>query len=433
MTYSGSRGIGVAGWLRQHSGAALGLLHSAGWVVADQAFVSATNFLGMVIAARTLTTGDFGAYVLAYTGIWALNGIQSSLITQPHSVLASHTDTAAYRRYTSASALMQVGLSGILGLPLLIAGLLAQATGAGPSLLAAGAAVIAWQAQEFLRRVLFFEGRRSGVFALDVISFGGQLAVIIALASTGRFSVTSGLLAAAATSGVAAIVGVVLLRSTLFHSPMLGAIGRNVAHGRWLLGAEVGAFISSSSYPFLLAATTGAEAVAVYSAAMLLLNPLNIIWFAVGTALPIQLSRARQRLGERASRRELGQAYRLSVPIVGLYCLAAALLGGSVLGLVFGPAYADFGWVVAIAAAIRVLGYHSHLLSVGLRVHHQTRSIFTGYVIAMPFSLIVGTMLTVAYGIAGALAALFVAHLIWTIVWARAYGPDDADQPETSS
>ena len=59
-----------------------------------------------------LTTADFGTYALAYTAMWALNGSQSSLpITQPHSVLASHTDATAYRRYTSAIGLMQVALS----------------------------------------------------------------------------------------------------------------------------------------------------------------------------------------------------------------------------------------------------------------------------------------------------------------------------------
>ena len=52
-----------------------------GWVVGDQALISATNFLGMVVAARALSTTEFGIYALAYTGLWAMNGVQSSLIT----------------------------------------------------------------------------------------------------------------------------------------------------------------------------------------------------------------------------------------------------------------------------------------------------------------------------------------------------------------
>lgn len=392
-----------------------------GWVVGDQALISASNFLGMVVAARALSTTDFGIYALAYTGLWALNGIQSSLITQPHSVLASHTDLAAYRRFTSATALMQIALSAALGVPILVAGLVALGAGLGPVLLVVGFALLGWQAQEFVRRVLYFEGRALGVVVVDGISFGGQLIAVIGLASIGQLSVASGLLVAGLTSTVAACLGVVFLRTTLFHRPMAGAVSMNLAHGRWLLGAEVGAFISMGSYPFLLTATAGPESVAVYAAAMLILNPLNVIWFAAGTALPIQLSRARAVHGDRAARGELRRVYLLSAPVVGGFCLAAAILAGPILLLLYGDAYAGFGWVVAVASVFRFIGFHSHLLSIGLRARDQTRSIFVGYALAVPFSLTVGTILTVLFGIAGALVAMIVAQVIWTAIWFRAY------------
>ena len=402
-------------------GTAARFVRGAGWVVGDQAVVSASNFLGMVVAARVLSTTDFGTYALAYTGMWALNGLQSSLITQPHSVLASHRDPVAYRRYTSATGLMQIALTAALGLPIMAAGLVALIAGGGPVLLMVGFALVAWQAQEFLRRVLYFEGRLAAVVALDVISFGGQLVALVGLASVSQLTVTTGLLAAALTSAPAALLGLVLLRETLFHRPLPGAVGENVAHGRWLLGAELGSFICMNSYPFLLAATTGPHAVAIYAAAMLVLNPLNVIWFAAATALPIQLSRSRAKRGDQAARRELGSVYAVSMPVVAVYCLVAAVLAGPILTFLFGGAYAGYGWVVAAAAGIRLLGFHSHLLSLGLRVHQQTRWIFLGYGAAVPFSLVFGTILTIQFGIAGALLAMFGSHAIWTGIWARAY------------
>ena len=167
-------------------------VRSAGWVVFDQALISASNFFGMVVAARVLTTADFGTYALAYTAMWALNGLQSSLITQPHSVLASHTDLHAYRRFTSATGLMQLALCFALGIPFLLAGVVAMVAGAGPALIALGFALVTWQAQEFLRRVLYFESRLKAVVVLDVISYGGQLGAIVALAAAGSFTVASG-------------------------------------------------------------------------------------------------------------------------------------------------------------------------------------------------------------------------------------------------
>ena len=211
----------------------------------------------MVVAARVLTTADFATYALAYTAMWALNGLQSSLITQPHSVLASHTDLHAYRRFTSATALMQLALCFALGIPFLLAGVVAMVAGAGPALIALGFALVTWQAQEFLRRVLYFEGRLKAVVVLDVISYGGQLGAIVALAAAGSFTVASGLAVAGLTAAAARCSALILLRNTLFHSPLRGAVGQNVAHGRWLLGAELGFFLCTSAYPFLLAATAG--------------------------------------------------------------------------------------------------------------------------------------------------------------------------------
>ena len=408
-------------------GSAVRFVRGASWVVGDQALISATNFLGMVIAARVLSTTDFGTYALAYTGMWALNSVQSSLVTQPHSVLASHTDSNAYRAYTSAIALMQAALTAAVGLPILAVGIVALILGLGPVLVIVGFAVVAWQAQEFLRRVLYFEGRLAAVVALDAISFGGQLAVIVALAALGHLTVATALLAAALTSTLGALLGLVLVRTTVSHRPMPGAISQNLAHGRWLLGAEVGSFICMSGYPFVLAAAMGSHEVAIYAAASLILNPLNVIWFAAGTALPIRLSRARAAEGELAARGELRRVFAASMPLVGAYCLVVAVFGGPILSIIFGPAYAPYGWVAAGAAAIRAFGFISHLLSIGLRALERTRSIFIGYAAAIPFSLVVGTILTVRFGIAGALAAIFGSHVIWTAIWARAYFQRDED------
>jgi O-antigen/teichoic acid export membrane protein len=393
----------------------------AGWVVGDQVLVSGSNFLGMVIAARVLATSDFGTYALAYSAIWALSSLQTALITQPHAVLAADRDAVAYRRYTTATGRMQALMTTALGVPIVAAGVLAIVLGAGPVLAAIGLALIGWQAQEFMRRVLFFEGRLRAVFGLDVVSFGGQLAAIAALALADQLTVASALAAAALTSIASALIGLRLLRSTLSADPLPGARAENIAHGRWLLGAEIGAFICLNSYPFILALTTGADAVAIYAAAMLILNPLNVIWFAVGSVLPIRLSRARAESGDAAARRELRHAYLGSMPVVAAYCLVAVVLAGPILMFLYGDTYAAYGWVVAGAAVIRFVGYHSHLLAIGLRAWHRTRPIFEGYVVAAPFSIVAGLILTSAYGIAGALVAMFASHLIWTAVWARAY------------
>ena len=95
---------------------------SASWPFADQALISAANFLGMVIAARTFTTADFGLYALAYSLMWAFNTVQNSLITQPFGVLAAGRDLDGYRRYASGTGVMQIVLVAVITVPVLVVG-----------------------------------------------------------------------------------------------------------------------------------------------------------------------------------------------------------------------------------------------------------------------------------------------------------------------
>jgi O-antigen/teichoic acid export membrane protein len=414
---------------------------AAGWVIGDQALISLSNFIGMVVIARGLPPAAFGVYVLAYTALTVVNNVQSALITQPHSVIAADKGDD-YRRYTTSTLVSQLALAGAVAGPLLIAGAVGVGPGGDGSLLIGlGAAVATWQSQEFVRRVLYFEGRLMAVFANDAISYGGQLILFGVLAATSALTSTSALLALALTSAAGALVGTHQLRRTFVGRPTVADVRENLGYGKWLLGGEMGAVIGMVMYPYLLAITKGPESAAALAACMLILNPLNVLWFAVGTAFPIRLARTRVARGEMAAERELWRLYRFTIPVVAGYCLAASVVAELLLGLLYGGRYAGFGWVVAVGAIFRVIAYHAHLLSVGLRARRLTRPIFEGYAIGAPFSLLAGPILTAAFGIIGALGAMIGAALIWTAVWWRAYragaggsGPDvPAATPQATS
>ena len=402
-------------------GLILRFVRTASWPVGDQALISATNFFGVIVVTRALSLEDLGVFSLAYAAMWAVNTIQGSLITQPFGVLAARRDVTEYRRYTSATGLMQVALMLVIGVPVMVVGALLPDPGAGSILIVVGFTIIAWQSQEFLRRILYVEGRMPEVVGIDIISYGGQFAVIVGLSVTGQLTVVSALAAAGVTSLVSAVVGLVLVRHTLFHWPLRAALAQNLAQGKWLLGADLGAFICLNSYPFVLGASHGTQAAAIYYGTQLFLNPLNVIWFASTTVVPIRLSRTRVDHGEVAARGELRTFYRLTAPLIGAYCLFIAIFGEPIMGLVYGNKFAGYGWVIALAAAFRFFLYHGHLISLGLRALEMARPIFIGLAAAVPFALVIGTALTVSIGILGAMISMFGATAIWTAIWARAY------------
>src|SRR4029453_12163181 len=95
-----------------------------------------------------------------------------------------------------------------------------------------GLCTAAWQAQEFVRRVLYVEHRPTAILAVDAVSYGGQLALIAILAWAGRLTVDAGLWVVAGTSLAGAVLGGILLRGTLLHPPAMWAITRNVSYGK---------------------------------------------------------------------------------------------------------------------------------------------------------------------------------------------------------
>src|SRR5947208_16949040 len=89
---------------------ALDWLRSHAWGLFDQVLISATNFITMWLAGRAmkLDSVEFGAFTLVYSAMLFANILQSSLVTQPHNVLAANRKGHDYATYTTSTAISQL-------------------------------------------------------------------------------------------------------------------------------------------------------------------------------------------------------------------------------------------------------------------------------------------------------------------------------------
>ncbi len=186
-----------------------GFIQKGFWGLCDQGLISASGFVTTVVLARTLGPTDFGAFTLVYAVIFFANALQSALVTRPHNVVGTTHDGAEYRRYTTATAVSQLGLVAALVSVTFLCAVVARGAGWGiaPLLLPLVPAVAAWQMQEFFRRVLYTEGRLKDAFANDAVSYGAQAVGIIALGHFGRLTGGRALVIIALTSTIAAAWG----------------------------------------------------------------------------------------------------------------------------------------------------------------------------------------------------------------------------------
>jgi O-antigen/teichoic acid export membrane protein len=132
------------------------LLGRSVWGLGDQALISASNFLTTVVLARRLSPTDFGAFALLYAAVFFMVSLQTTLVSRPHNVLGVTRQGVDYRRYTTVTAVSQLCFTAMFALVALIGAMVAQhaAWGVAALLFPLVLVIVAWQLQEFTRRVL---------------------------------------------------------------------------------------------------------------------------------------------------------------------------------------------------------------------------------------------------------------------------------------
>lgn len=392
------------------------------WGLGDQMLISGTNFVTMVFLARALGPAAFGAFVLTYTVLQFANSLQGALIIQPHSVLGATRQGREYVDYTASTCVAQLALAALAALLAFVAAVVAYAWGwsVAPLLLALAPTAVAWQLQEFVRRVLYTELRFGAAFANDVVSYGGQTVAIVALAWLGELTAPRGLYAIAVTSAMAAAVGVWQLRSSLFGRFHWQAIDDNWRYGRWLGGAEIGYWLSSQMYLYLSGMMLGPLAAGVMKAGYIIFGPARVLGFFLRTVLPTWFARTLAADGKLGLHAQIKMVYLASIPVLGAYCLLVALLADPLVRLLYGDKYAGHTTVVVLYAVFAFTAFMASIVSSALRAQRKTRYIFATQMAAMG-TLPAGWLLIRQFGVEGAVAGMILTSLVLNVSYGWAY------------
>jgi O-antigen/teichoic acid export membrane protein len=402
----------------------LGSLGKAPWAVGDQMVISAANFATMVLLARGLSRGEFGDFTLVYSALLFANSLQSGLVTQPHNILGATRRGEDYLRYTTSTAASQALLAAVGALLCLVAWGVARmaAWDVAPLLLALAPAMAAWQLQEFARRVLYTEGRVAAAFANDLLSYGGLALAIAALWRQGVLTGPHALYSHAAAFALAGILGCWQLRRRLTGGFDLSVVRENWHFGKWLAAGDiVGQWLSTQLFVYLAAAMLGAAAAGILKAVHTVFGPTRVLIYVFNTLLPIRFARTLADEGKPALHAQLIAAFLAAVPLLGGYCLLAAVFSGPLLRLLYGSTYAGYPSVLALYAAFTFISHSIIIISAALRAQRLSRFIFTSRLSSTLMTAPFGCLLIHALGIHGAvLGMILTASVLSCLSW-RAY------------
>lgn len=393
---------------------------------ADQALVSAGNFFSLLLIARHLAAEKFGLFSLAMMSLLFMANLHRAIFTQPLNILgaAESLPCVTGRMWT----LLRAQLLAIPLAALLLTGLSLHFFPQAALLFGTICYVAGFYLQEMSRRYWYTVHRLERAIASDVISYGGQLALLALLAASGRLDGAIAL----ATMGAASFAA--FLFDLWRMKPAPGLTGHAlrplrllfIQHwplSRWLLLTVLAMWGGSQLYPFLLAAL-GPVAVASYVACRNLLNAIGVLIQSVGNYLPVRAASLLKRRGKLALRshllRTLAQAASFGLAFVLLIVLAA----GPLMHLVYGGRYdsaAPLLRMLALATLFTLLGAVLGAYSLAME---DSRASFVANLGATCVALTLGIWLIHTHGLQGAAIAATLGTgtsmvLQATLVWRR--------------
>lgn len=382
----------------------------------DQLVVSGSNFISMLLAGRFMQPADFGSFILAYTLCLFFANVHRALITQPLNVLGAGEASERLGSRMSGLLLLHGALLPAGGLLIAIGGVFFFSD--SDLCLAAIAYIFAYSLQDLFRRWCYTRGEPDRALFNDVISYVGQVLLLIMLGWQGSLTGVSAFYAMASTSALAVVFGLPKVSWGRPQWPELVRVGREHARfGGWLLATVLATWSASQLYPFLVA-ELGAASVAVFAACRNIANGVGVLVQTVNNYLP---SRMRLVLKEKGAG-AFATLYRrvlFSVALAALIgCSAMAFWAEAILGIVYGETYRSAAVILQILSLGTFFTALGAVLGSKALALQDSRSSFISNIVAALFTFTVGFFAVSRWGVAGAAVAASGSVLIAVMVQA---------------
>ncbi len=321
----------------------------------DQAVVSGASFATSVLVARAWSPDEFGVYSLALGLTLVARAVLGELVASPYTVYSGRYQGRELAEYTGSTLVHYLVLTGLAGAGLAAATVVLWVRGAEAAG-AVGAAAVACPfllLREYVRRVDLAQLEVGAVLATDAAVAAGQMGGLVLLWECRLLSVVTalGVLGAAAAAAFVVWCTVRLPAVRVVPARVGGDWRQNWGFARW---AVVGFMVGSATpyvLPWVIASAAGEGATGVFVACVTLVNVAGMYIAGVTNYLTPRAARAYTTGGVGELRRVLGRTALMFSVILGGFAAAVAAAGDRPAVLVYGPAYAGCGTVLAVLAA----------------------------------------------------------------------------------
>ena len=393
--------------------------------LADQAMISAANFVTAILLARFLGLDEFGVYTLAFLGIELLHTLQHSLIIAPMMSLLPKVEDHEKQRYLDTLIVGQLILTVVVlcvGLSVIAAVGWFDPSWQGRELLwPFGAAVAACQLQMFLRRHMFSTGSNWAAMLSDMLRYPVQIGVLSYLVTVTTMDAGRALYVVAGCSGFATVVALRYLRPLSLDARYFKiVVMRHWRFGRWFLGSELMRWSTGQLYIVMAGTILGAAAVGAMRATQNLVAACHILVLGLENVVPVRASEHFKNGRIHVLTNYLKQISFFGGGTVVVFLVVVALAPKFWLYLIYGKMYDEYSYLVLWWAVIYLLGFFHTPLNFGLRAVEDTQAIFRSQAMMAIWTVVSVYPLIQHLGIVGSMVGILVTTIAQLVL--LAYG-----------
>jgi O-antigen/teichoic acid export membrane protein len=401
-----------------------------GWIVGgnrglalgDQLIVSATNFITGVIVGRTCTKDEFGLYMLGLSIVLLVLDLQTSLISSPYMVYSPRLPARDRALYTG-SALIQHGIVAMTVVSILAAGLLVvvptiDLEGLTNVVTAVAVAVSFILLREFTRRVHFANLRFGSAIVLDLSVAIVQIGLLVGLYAQNLVSAVSAFVAIGVACGLGAVAAIYAERSNISidRRRVVPDLRKNWSIGKWIFASGVLWTASFNLYPWILTYFHGASATGVWAACFGVVAIGNPFLLGIQNLIGPNISHSFTSLNGRLFKEEVKRFSILfcvsTLPLV----LILSILGGWIVGFVYGEKYLGNGVVVTILSINIMVTAIRFSYSRALFVMDRAKPDFLVNLVALCVMMTIGIWCVKQYGPLGVAAGFLIGNVTASIM-----------------
>ncbi|HYD34416.1 MAG TPA: lipopolysaccharide biosynthesis protein [Methylophilaceae bacterium] len=400
----------------------------ANWAFLDQSVVSGSNFIIGILLARFLGPEAFGVFVLLQSVMLYVNSFQGALIFQPMMSAAPQLVDQEKSKYLQGVFAMQLILGLMLGLGVTFLAVAAHALGlihmAGlepMTVTAVVCAMLAFQLQDWQRRYYFVHEKARAAFVIDIISYGGQVAMLATAFIMQRLDVATGFWIIAVASLSSFCIGFLhhSLRPVFAHA-------RDVLREGWRTGRDYLVawqfqWLGSQGVFMVGASLVGTHAVGGVRATQNIVGPINILFLAMDNLIPVAAARRYGNSGLDALSKYLWKITLWGTILLAPVLILLAVFAEPLMGLLYGKSYVAFASLVYWQALYIFIQFYLRQTFFFLRTVKATGVILRSGIILAACSIAIASMTVDKYHAEGLMFALLggvtvsLAYAAWSV------------------